>query len=378
MSNSNMTALVPELWAEHWSTLDIGEYNLQNLVDRKYESTVANSGDVVNVPITPDGDAVDWTPGSSITASDIAQEVEQISLNISKRKTVTLTSADMSLTPYNLIEKYSPTLLKPLLKAANEEIYKEAIKSTYFTNEGVDAITMADINKANATLSKNGVSTEGRILVVAPDEAEDLRNISAFTGANTAGDAGKGMSTGNLGSKLGFNIFENLGMNKYTPTDVAGAVNLGAGYSIGDSSIVCDALNDDTNPVRSGDVFHFGSESEYYSVVSTTTTTSDTTGIVLGYEGSGLTADVADDAVINFVASRSALAFAPNAIAFVARPYAPLPEGMGVKSTIVDYQGLPIRLSFYHDSNLGIILQADLLCGVKLIDEKRIVRILAS
>ena len=74
MSNSNIDALYPEFWAAAFDELNVGEYGMQNRVSRKYYGTLGQSGDTVNVPISVDfGDADDWTPGDSISASNITQ-----------------------------------------------------------------------------------------------------------------------------------------------------------------------------------------------------------------------------------------------------------------------------------------------------------------
>jgi len=76
-----MDLLYPEFWAASFDELDIGEYGFQNLVSRDVEPLVANFGTKVNVPIQPDMDAETWTPGSTITADDIAQTEVEVSLD---------------------------------------------------------------------------------------------------------------------------------------------------------------------------------------------------------------------------------------------------------------------------------------------------------
>jgi len=376
MSNTNIDALYPEFWAGAWDKLDIGKYGLQNKVSRDVEIMLANAGDTINVPITPDlGDADDWTPGDAITATTITQETAQVVLNKSKKMTIALTGKELSLTPYELIEKYGVPMAKTIIKAVNLDIYLELMK----TDTWVDAISGIDENdiiSCKTELSLNEITDEGRSLIVGPDDIDTLLKLDAFQHVNISG-TNDAMVEGLLQRKFGFDIFENNIISKYTPTDVAGAIDNGAGYAIGATTIAVDAFNDDVNPIRAGDIFIIADESgtPYHTVISTTTTTSDTTGITFT---PALTDATADDAVVTVTPTRSALGFVPSAAAFAARSYATLPSDVGVSSSVLNLAGLPIRISVFHDSKLGLNVQYDLLYGVKTVNSDRVCRILCA
>ncbi len=381
MSNTNTDYLYPEFWANAFDAMDKGQYQLQNLVSKDYSSQLATKGDTVNVPLTPDMTAADWTPGDSISASAITQTQAQLILNKSKKVTINLTAAELSKSNYNLIESYGVPMAQAILEAVNTEIYKEALKSTYFINPGTPgttAIDEDDIIDAGKSLDENKVGRINRTLVVSPADAAVLLKLDAFQYANYSGDAGKAMATGSLGSKFGFNIFVNNAIADYTPADLTGAVNYADGYTAGDTTIVVNGFNDDANPLRAGDIFKSSTGSTYYSVTATTTTNSDTTGITFGYNGSGIATGetLTNSELLTFVASRSALGFVPSGIAMAARPYAFLPSGSGALSSVANIDGIPVRISVWHDGNLGLNVQADILFGVKLINQKRVVRII--
>src|SRR5678816_3079048 len=104
MANTNMSYLYPECWAAGFDALDVGQYNLQNFVSRGVENKLANAGDTVNVPITPDfGEASDWTPGDTITPSGVTQTQIAVSLNKSKQMVKGFTDTELSLSAYDLI-----------------------------------------------------------------------------------------------------------------------------------------------------------------------------------------------------------------------------------------------------------------------------------
>ena len=377
MANSNIDALYPEFWATAFDSIDIGSLGLQNLVSRSLEPTLASYGDIVNVPLVPDlDDADDWTPGATITAEDLTQETAQLELDISKRKTIALTGKELSLSPYDLINNYGLPMAKKILEIVNESIYIEALKSKYFVNDPATAIDEDKIVDARTQLSNNRIDKAGRVLVLAPDDVGTLLKTDAFQRADSSGDQGRAMREGELGRKFGFSIFENNMIADYTPADVAGAINNAAGYAADVTTAAVDAFDDDATPIRAGDIFTCAGEAAttYHTILSTTTTTSDTTGLTF-YPG--FLDAVADNDVVTILPARSALAFVPSAMAFAARSYAPLPLNTGVDTVIIQVEGLPVRVSVWHDGKLGVNVQYDILCGVKLVNQERMVRIIA-
>jgi hypothetical protein len=379
MSNTNTDYLYPEFWANAFDEMDKGQYQLQNLVSKNYDSQLATKGDTVNVPLTPDMTAADWTPGSSISATGITQTTAQLILDKSKKVTINLTAAELTKSNYDLISSYGVPMAQAVLESVNSEIYKEMLKSTYFVNPGTPGSTSIDeddIIDVGKLLDENKVGRNNRFLVVSPADAAVLLKLDAFQYANYSGDAGKAMTTGSLGSKFGFNIFVNNAISDYTMGDTTGAVNLLAGYAASTTTMIVDAFNDDSAPIRAGDIFKTSTGATYYSVTATETTSSDTTSITFGYNGSGLVASAADNEVLTFSVTRSALGFVPSGIALAARPYASLPAGAGALTSVSSLDGIPVRFSVWHDGNLGLNIQADILFGVKLINQKRVCRIL--
>lgn len=369
MANNNMDYLYPEFWAQAFENLNAGEYNLQNLVSRKFDSQVANFGTKVNVPLAVDfGDADDFTPGSAIGATSITQQEAEVTLDKSKRKTINLTAKELSLSPYDLINSYGEGMAKSLLVTVNKEIYKAALYSQYFVDAtaGISEDLIAD---AGTMLSKNEVSNQGRILVAGPDVMGAIKKIDAFQAVDNSG-ANDIMKDGLVTRRMGFDFYENNAIAKYTPVDVAGACT---SATAGDTSITVTGFNDDAGPVQVGDKLTIESDSKVYTVISTTLTSGDTTAIGI-YPALGTT--IAASKVVTITPVQSALCFVPSAMALAARSYGVLPEGVGVKSSIFDYKGLPVRASVFHDGVLGLNVQFDVLFGVKLVNPKRMVRIL--
>ena len=373
MSNSNIDALYPEFWAAAFDELNVGEYGMQNRVSRKYDGTLGQSGDTVNVPISVDfGDADDWTPGDSISASNITQTTVAVKLDKSKKKTINLTGKELSLSPYDLIQSYGSGMAKSLISTVNKELYKTALGSTYFVDAraGISENFIAD---AGTKLSNNEISMMNRVFEGSPDILGACMKLNAFQHVDTAGSDDV-MRDGKIARRFGFDFYQNNAFAKYTPADLAGAVNNTGGYAAGATTMTVNGFDDDTNPIRVGDIFVMAADTTKtpHTVTAVTYTSGDTTSITFS---PGLVGAESNEAVINFVATQSALCYVPSGIALAARPYAVLPEATGVRSSVVTMNGLPIRISVWHDGNLGVKVQYDLLFGTKLIDAKRVVRI---
>src|SRR6056297_1071727 len=376
MANTNMDLLYPEFWAASFDELDIGEYGFQNLVSRDVEPLVANFGTKVNVPIQPDMDAETWTPGSTITADDIAQTEVEVSLDKSYKKTINLNGTEMTKSAYDLVQTYGVPMAKSIMKSVNEVIYQELLSSTNFL-DATAGIDEDDIIDAGATLTAADVSMMNRVIVASPDVMAALQKQDAFQYVNYSGQSDV-MNDGRLMRRMGFDFYVNNAIAKYTPADVAGAINnAGTAYAAGDTTVVVDAFDDDANPIRVGDIVTFADEvgTPKHVITATETTTSDTTSITFSPALSS-SAPADNDDVVTITPSQSAIAMVPSGLAFAARAYAQLPSNTGVSQSIVNYNGLPIRISVWHDAKLGVNVQYDILFGASLVKSERVVRLL--
>jgi hypothetical protein len=370
MSNTNIDLLYPEFWAASFDALNMGEYQLQNLVSRQYESQIGQAGDQVNVPIAVDfGDADSWTPGDAISGTAITQTTAPVILDKSFKKGINLNGRELSLSPYNLIDSYGVGLAKSMVRQVNLEIYKEALKSTYWV-DATGGISEDLVVSAGTKLSENEVGMVGRNFVASPGVMGALMKVDAFQHVDTTGTADV-MANGLINRRMGFDFYSNNAIAKYTPADLLGAID--GDVAAGVSTMDVTGLDDDATPIRAGDIFTVAGDSTKYTVTATTVDTgADTVSLTFS---PALVANPASSAVITFVGTQSALAFVPSAVALAARPYASLPDGAGVRSTVVNAMGLPIRISVWHDAKLGVQVQYDVLFGVKLIDAKRMVRL---
>jgi len=374
VTNVNMDYLYPEFWAAGFDELDIGEYNLQNFVNRDTQSLLASFGDTVNVPITPDfGEAADWVPGATITPNNTTQTTAIVTLNKSKQEARGFNDKELSLSKYDLIKSYAAPMAKSILTAVNKSIYIEMMKTQYWI-DATGGISEDLVNDAGTKLSENEVGMVNRRLVASPGVIGAMRKIDVFRDYDTNNSTSI-IKDGLIVRQLGFDIYSNNIISKYTPADLTGAVNVAANLAPGITSMVVDAFNDDAKPVRTGDLFKFTGQAYagYYSVVSTLQTAGDTTTIVFTPP---LVDATLDNCVITVTPTQSALAFVPSALAFAARAYTSTAKP-GVNSSIVDVRGLPVRISTWTDSStLNLNVAMDILYGQTMVNEKRCVRII--
>ena len=374
MSNTNMSYLYPEFWAAGFDALDVGQYNLQNFVSRGVESKLANAGDTVNVPIAPDfGIASDWTPGSTITPSAVTQTQAQVILNKSKQIVKGFTDAELSMSAYDLVQNYATSMAKSIMQAVNKDLYLELLKTPYFV-DATAGISEDHIADAGTKLSENEVGLIDRRLVGSPGMIGALRKIDVFRDVDTNG-TNSVIRDGRITRQYGFDIYENNIISKYTPADVTGAVNNSDGYTKGATTIVVDAFNDDATLIRVGDMFKIADETgaPWHTVISTVVTSGDTTSITFTPPLAGA-AD--NDKVVTVTPTQSLLAFTPGALAFAARAYATAPKP-GAMSSIVNVQGLPVRITTWTDSaTLNLNVAYDILYGMTMVNPKRVVRVL--
>jgi hypothetical protein len=150
-----------------------------------------------------------------------------------------------------------------------------------------------------------------------------------------------------------------------------GLVDFGAGYAAGYAKqIVVDGI---TGIVPVGALIKFATpgtpaviKSGVYSVIATTETGADTTGITLNKP---LAVALANNDEINFgVPANHNFAFHRNALALVSRPLAAAPRGLAL-SSVANLAGVGMRVTITYDgTQQGVLVTCDLLCGIKVLD----------
>jgi hypothetical protein len=150
-----------------------------------------------------------------------------------------------------------------------------------------------------------------------------------------------------------------------------GLINFASGYAAGYAKeLVVDGI---VGIVPVGALIKFATpgtpsviKSGVYSVIATTETAGDTTGITLNRP---LDVALVNNDEINFgVPANHNFAFHRNALALVSRPLAPAPRGLAL-SSIANMAGVGMSVTITYDgSQQGVLVTCDLLCGIKVLD----------
>jgi hypothetical protein len=212
-------------------------------------------------------------------------------------------------------------------------------------------------------------------------EQDALKN-SAFTQHQGAGDAGvASQMMGSLGTKFGFESFTNQNVQTGIAagaTDVAGLVDLGAGYAVGSTTIHIDAIENATYNAGCILTFTSGGVAHAYTLAASTATGGTEADFVLA---SPLRVALADDdavAITAIDAKSEMLAFHKNAFALVMAPLPEMGNELGAKvATVSDpITGLSVRSRIYYVGNSSQVHVAlDCLYGVKTLDPLMAVRV---
>jgi len=150
----------------------------------------------------------------------------------------------------------------------------------------------------------------------------------------------------------------------------AGLVNQGSaptGYAAGyQKDIAYDGATAGAT-LQVGQSLTFGVATDVYTVISKTAITSTTGTVRLDRP---LAAAIADNAVIQQCPPGGYnLAFHKDALTFVNRPLQAPMSGMGVRSAVVDINGLSLRCTIAYDAiKQGHIVTFDMLAGIALLD----------
>ena len=362
MPNTGTDALEPEFWLNGFDELDMGVFDLHKSVSRDAEKQLSENGSTVNVPIR---EAQDWNPGDPIAAKSVNQESVPVILNKSKSVPITLTGRELSMSPYDLIQKYAVPMSQSLMQTVNLDLYREMMKTSYWDHLlGGGTFDENAIIDSKTALDKRKVSRADRTFVMGADDSGKLLKSAP-------------MQDGKIDRRFGFDLAQNTVIDLYEPGDLTGAIkHPGAtSYPEGATEIEVDGFLDSSQPIQPGDIFQIAGEAGgiYHSVVTTERPAAGST-VRLRFNTPIAAGGVVHAAAITITPTRSSLAFHPAAVGFAARAWAQLPDGAGVKSVIEMVNDLPIRISVWHDGKLGVNVQYDILYGCKLINERRVQR----
>lgn len=377
MSNS-LTNVTPQILAKAVSVLR-QKAVMPRLINTDYSDEAKKKGSTIDIPIANESTVRDVVAGATFNTSnltDISPTLKQISLNKWKEVAMVLTEKEeaelmMGYMPERAIE----SAVAALAEQVNSDIFglytgvygfAGAVGTTPF------ASNLSEATAARKVLNNQKAPADMRRLVLDPDAEANALNLTQFTDASAAGDAGI-IREAIIGRKLGFDWY----MDQQVPTHVHGTLSNGSGHlakinnasvAVGDESCPMDETTL-TGTVKIGDVFTVAGDSQTYVVTANATASGN--AITVAFSPAAKVA-WADNAVVTFKGAAGAsetvnLAFHRDAFALASRPLL-VPDNMGVVSEyFVDpVTGLVIRFTAQY-LHKQMAYSFDILYGVSLI-----------
>ncbi|MDY6852766.1 MAG: P22 phage major capsid protein family protein [Thermodesulfobacteriota bacterium] len=368
----------PEFWAQEALIVLENNLVLANLVHRDFEQTVARSGDLINTRKPAAFTAQDFVETSGIDLQDAGAANVAVSLNKYKDVSFALPSKAGSMSVRSLVEEFIVPAMSAHAQAIDADL-AALYKDVYYyhgtagtTPDGVD-----DIVGARKIMNTNKVPLERRRLVMDEEAEYKFLQLAAFYEADKVGDQGTALREASLGRKFGLDMYMDQNIQDHTVgtwVDDSGSILVNSGScAVGDTSCPVDAITTGKT-IKAGDMFTVANDDQPYVITQDATAASS--AATLNFSPGAKTV-WAEDAAVTVIAGHTAnLAFHRNAFALVTRPLAP-PLGGNVRSTVMSYNGVGLRVSIGYDLQYKQdVVSIDLLYGVKTLDPELAVRLL--
>lgn len=245
---NDLTAYVPEFWAQESLMILENELIVSRLVHRDFADEIANFGDTVNTRAPATFTAKRKNDGDDITIQDANATNVAVKLNQHAHVSFVIRDGEQTKSFKDLVNEN----IRPAAVAMAEKI-DQSVMGTMWSFLG-DSKTIGKlgttVGRSTLTalrnkLNGNKVPMAGRNFVVCSSMEEALLNTDNLITAEKVGDDGSKLREGSVGRAYGLNVF----MSQIAPevatgnTVVTGAVNNTGGYAAGDTAITVDGLS---------------------------------------------------------------------------------------------------------------------------------------
>jgi hypothetical protein len=287
-------SMIPEIWANESLMILQNNMIMGNLVHRDFEDEVANFGDVVNTRRPNDFTGQRKTDSDDITVQDAQAPNIPVPLDQHFHTSFLIRDGEESKSFKDLVQIFLEPAVISLAQSVDQVLTAQAYNFLPNVAGGLGAGgSKSGVISARKTMTNNKAPLQGRNLVIGACTEADLLNIDEFVTADKVGDEGTALREGSLGRKYGFNIFvdQNVPEIEAGNTIVTGAVNFGAGYDKGTTTITVDGFS---AALTDGSWFTVEGDNVPQQIVSTVGGATPTSITFLP----GLVSGVTDDAVV--------------------------------------------------------------------------------
>jgi hypothetical protein len=224
-----------------------------NLVNRDFEPTFANFGDVVNTRRPSEMKAYRKARASNITLNDAVATNVPVPLDQHIHTSFLIHDSDMTKSFAQLEAEF----IVPAMRALARQIDLTIVGQAYAFRGNLagklgTAPTIATVLQEDAVLNASLCPPDGRNMIVCPATKADLLAIDAFNKVNESGST-QGLFQASIGKKFGFDFYmaQNVPHTISTlQTLVTGAIN-GGNLAIGSTVLTVNGFTGDAVPVGS-------------------------------------------------------------------------------------------------------------------------------
>lgn len=324
---------------------------MPRLVNRNLESTAAQRGNVINVPIPSALSASDVTPGVTYGSNvDFSPTSALVTLDFWKEAKFQLSDSDMKSVMDGTIPMQASEAVKALGNAIDDYILSKhvgfyGIAGTPGTTPFATTINVA--GDARKLLNKQLAPMTDRRGVLDPDAESNFLLTSNILQVDQRGDQG-GIINGTIGRKLGVDWYMDQNIPDYTPGTgwASGFIASTVGGAVGDTTLnILNATASGT--IKIGDVFTLAgdSDSQQYVITANATASATTAVAVEFYPPLKTTVATGATLVAVSVAYAANLVFHRDAMAWASRPLQDISgQGNTITSAVDPVTGVALRL----------------------------------
>lgn len=232
ITSANVATAIVKLVASDFLAPVVGNLVMGNLVNRNYESTLAQAGDVVNVPIAPNFTANNIAEAGSVTNQNKGLGNAQVVLNRHIEASFALPDVTRVLAVPDLLALYTQSAVIAIAEQIETDLLSTYAQFNYNASGGTanTTITEAVIDTVETTLFNSKVAAGRKYLVVNGSTYGSIRQISRFTEFQMTGPSGQPspMLTGELaaagatengaGTLKGLTVFRSQYVQKVSTT----------------------------------------------------------------------------------------------------------------------------------------------------------------
>lgn len=371
---NNLNLYDPLFYAQEALIVLYKALGLAGRVHRGYDASPQQKGSIIKIRRPGTFTAQD----APSAAQDLLPGDVSITLANWKEVKISLTDKELSFTKEDIIREHIAPAAYALADKIDQDLVSQILKVASAVDQVGASVALADVANVYKQLFGQNVPAGDDQIHFMVDGVTQAGLQTLVAPWNTGGAKGTDvLQRGTIGDLLGMHVFGNQNRQLLTSAAIAddvGAINNGAGYAKGTTTIAFDAVSI-AAAFKKGEIFLIAGDAQPY--VLTADVTADGAGAVAAATiFPPLAQAVADNAVVTFNRNNNAartlnVAFHRNAFALAMAPLSELGDGLGARiSSVTDpVTGISLRSRvFYVGDSSAVKVAIDCLYGFETLD----------